>query len=57
MRQEIDRRTDQLAGNLKGVTDSPISLVIHSKKVVDLTLVDLPGLTKVAVKGQAANIE
>ena len=37
--------------------DRPISLVIYSKYVVDLTMVDLPGLTKVPVKGQPPDIE
>lgn len=35
----------------------PISLIIHSKHVVDLTMVDLPGMTKVPVKDQAHDIE
>ena len=51
VRQEIEAETIKLAGNLKGVVDRPISLVIYSKFVVDLTMVDLPGLTKVPVKG------
>ena len=51
VRQEIDVHTTRLAGNQKGVTDKPISLVIYSKNVVDLTLVDLPGTTKVPVAG------
>ncbi len=32
-------------------------MIIYSKKVVDLTLVDLPGITKVPVQGQPADIE
>lgn len=57
IRQEIQLQTQKLAGGLKGITDKPISMVIHSKKVVDLTLVDLPGITKVPVQGQPADIE
>ena len=53
IRTEIDLQTERLAGNLKGVTDKPIFLTIHSRKVVNLTLVDLPGMTKVPVQGQA----
>ena len=34
-----------------------ISLTIYSSKLVDLTLVDLPGMTKVPVKGQPHDIE
>ena len=39
------------------MSDQPIFLTIHSQNVVDLTLVDLPGITKVPVKGQAIDIE
>jgi replication fork clamp-binding protein CrfC len=35
----------------------PISLTIYSDKLVDLTMVDLPGMTKVPVKGQPQDIE
>lgn len=47
---EISAETNRLAGKDKGVTDKPISLIIYSPNVVDLTLVDLPGLTKVPIK-------
>jgi GTPase SAR1 family protein len=50
VRDEIKAETNRLAGKDKGVTDKPISLVIYSPNVVDLTLVDLPGLTKVPIK-------
>ena len=49
VRQEIVNQTTKLTDGAKGITDSAISLVIYSKTVVDLTLVDLPGLTKVPV--------
>lgn len=51
MRREIEEQTEKLAGDKKGITNKPISLVIYSKTVVDLTLVDLPGITKVPVAG------
>ena len=38
-----------MAGQNKGVSKLPISLRIYSPHVLDLTLVDLPGLTKVGV--------
>jgi dynamin 1-like protein len=41
-----------VAGGLKNISTTPISLTIFSPKVLDLTLVDLPGLTKVPVQGQ-----
>lgn len=36
-----------MAGQNKGISKLPISLRIYSPNVLDLTLVDLPGLTKV----------
>ena len=48
IREEINRRTNELAGDNKGIQDTPINLKIYSPNVVNLTLVDLPGLTKVS---------
>ncbi|XP_023841841.1 dynamin-1-like protein [Salvelinus sp. IW2-2015] len=44
-------------GNNKGITDEPIHLKIFSPHVVNLTLVDLPGITKVPVGDQPKDIE
>lgn len=41
----------------KNISSEPISLTIFSPNFVDLTLVDLPGMTKVPVKGQPSDIE
>ncbi|CAG9806614.1 unnamed protein product [Chironomus riparius] len=57
IRHEIEFRTDQLAGDNKGICDDPINLKIFSPHVVTLTLVDLPGITKIAVGNQPQNIE
>ncbi|XP_056294404.1 interferon-induced GTP-binding protein Mx-like [Pseudoliparis swirei] len=46
----------KLAGQGVGISDDLISLEIASPDVPDLTLIDLPGITRVAVKGQAENI-
>lgn len=48
VRQEIVNETDRVAGNNKGISRSPIHLKIYSKNVLNLTLIDLPGLTKVS---------
>lgn len=61
IRQEIQRDTDRLTsgggGSHKSVVSSqPIHLKIYSPKVLTLTMVDLPGLTKVAVQGQPPDI-
>ena len=47
VRKEIERETDRMAGDNKGICPEPISLKFYSNKVLSLTLVDLPGLTKV----------
>ncbi|XP_070500588.1 dynamin-1-like protein [Chironomus tepperi] len=57
IRKEIERRTDELAGSNKGICHEPINLKIYSPNVVTLTLVDLPGITKIPVGDQPADIE
>ncbi|KAI3630012.1 hypothetical protein MIR68_011447 [Amoeboaphelidium protococcarum] len=57
VRQEIARETDRLTGTNKNISAVPIYLKIHSARVIELTLVDLPGLTKVAVGDQPEDIE
>ena len=47
VRKEIEKETDRVAGANKGISNVPIHLKIHSTKCVNLTLVDLPGITKV----------
>ncbi|XP_026747277.1 dynamin-1-like protein isoform X1 [Trichoplusia ni] len=57
IRQEIERETDRMAGSNKGICPEPISLKIFSTRVVNLTLVDLPGITKVPIGDQPEDIE
>jgi dynamin 1-like protein len=57
VRTEIDMQTAKIAGRNKAITSEPISLTIYSPRVVDLTLVDLPGITKVPVGDQPSDIE
>lgn len=57
IRQEIVRETDRLTGGNNGISNDPISLKICSPHVLALTLVDLPGITKVPVGDQPENIE
>lgn len=45
-----------MAGVGVGISKELISLEIASPSVPDLTLIDLPGITRVAVKGQPADI-
>lgn len=56
VRKEIADETDRITGKTKQISNIPIHLSIYSPNVVNLTLIDLPGLTKVAVEGQSDNI-
>ncbi|KAI3990598.1 hypothetical protein MKX01_022898 [Papaver californicum] len=52
LRQEITDETDRETGRSKAISTVPTHLCIYSPNVVNLTLIALPGLTKVAVEGQ-----
>ncbi|KAL9454157.1 hypothetical protein AB3S75_009706 [Citrus x aurantiifolia] len=56
VRKEISDETDRITGKSKQISNIPIQLSIYSPNVVNLTLIDLPGLTKVAVEGQPESI-
>ncbi|KAG5518698.1 hypothetical protein PMAC_002667 [Pneumocystis sp. 'macacae'] len=56
IREEIIRETESKTGS-KGISPIPINLRIYSPNVLTLTLVDLPGLTKVPVGDQPKDIE
>lgn len=57
IRDEIVRETDAKTGRNAGISAAPINLRIYSPNVLTLTLVDLPGLTKVPVGDQPRDIE
>ena len=57
VRHEIAAETERETGGNKGISRKPIHLRIHSPNVLDLTLIDLPGMTKVAVGDQPEDIE
>uniref|UniRef100_A0A8D0GL76 dynamin GTPase n=1 Tax=Sphenodon punctatus TaxID=8508 RepID=A0A8D0GL76_SPHPU len=57
VRQEIEAETDRVTGVNKGISAVPINLRIYSPYVLSLTLIDLPGITKVPVGDQPADIE
>lgn len=57
IREEIVKETESKTGRNAGISPSPINLRIYSPNVLTLTLVDLPGLTKVPVGDQPKNIE
>nr|XP_006002885.2 PREDICTED: dynamin-1-like protein isoform X2 [Latimeria chalumnae] len=55
--QEIENETERISGINKGISPEPIHLKVFSPHVVNLTLVDLPGITKVPVGDQPKDIE
>jgi vacuolar protein sorting-associated protein 1 len=59
VRKNIDILTDKVAGAKKGIVDKPIVLNIYSHTCPDLTLIDLPGITRIPLAGsdQPNNIE
>ena len=50
------RKTQENVESKNTVVNKPIYLSITSNKVPNLTLIDLPGITKVAVQGQSDEI-
>ena len=50
IRREIENETLRIAGQNKGISRLPINLKIYSPNVLNLTLVDLPGLTKIPIE-------
>ncbi|KAK9104568.1 hypothetical protein Scep_021412 [Stephania cephalantha] len=56
MSNAINTGTEEIAGKQKCVSDNPITLIVKKKCVPDLTMVDLPGLTRVPVLGQPEDI-
>ncbi|KAG9354737.1 hypothetical protein JZ751_001450 [Albula glossodonta] len=57
IRKEIEEETSRTSGDNKGISPEPIYLKIFSPHVLNLTLVDLPGITKVPVGDQPEDIE
>ncbi|KAG9072071.1 vacuolar protein sorting-associated protein 1 [Linnemannia hyalina] len=57
IREEIVRDTELKTGKNAGISPLPINLRIYSPNVLTLTLVDLPGLTKLPVGDQPKDIE
>ncbi len=59
VRKAINMLTDKVAGTTKDIVDKPIILNIYSHTCPDLTLIDLPGITRIPLQGsgQPDNIE
>ncbi|KAI4369282.1 hypothetical protein MLD38_017741 [Melastoma candidum] len=54
--EAIVAATNEIAGGGKGISNTPLTLVVKKDGVPDLTMVDLPGITRVPVHGQPENI-
>lgn len=54
--EKIKNATDAIAGKGYGISDTPITLEIVREGAPDLTLVDLPGITRVPISGQPPDI-
>ncbi|XP_056160068.1 dynamin-related protein 4C-like [Syzygium oleosum] len=48
--------TNVIASSGKGISNTPLTLVVKKDGAPDLTMVDLPGITRVPVHGQPENI-
>ena len=57
IQKEIEDETDRMTGSNKGISNLPINLRVYSPHVLTMTLIDLPGLTKIPVGDQPADIE
>ncbi|ODN03957.1 Dynamin [Orchesella cincta] len=57
IRMEIEAETDRATGGNKGISNLPINLRVYSPHVLNITLIDLPGLTRVPIGDQPVDIE
>lgn len=51
VQDKIISLTDKEAGVNKGIIDKPIVMTVFSPVCPDLTIVDLPGITRIPLKG------
>ncbi|KAI3702965.1 hypothetical protein L6452_28719 [Arctium lappa] len=54
--EAIGNATEEIAGDRKGISNVPLTLVVKKKGVPDLTMVDLPGITRVPIHDQPEDI-
>lgn len=57
VRQRIEEFTNQEAGGQKNIVDKEIVLTVYAPNAPDLTVIDLPGITRNPVGDQPKNIE
>jgi len=49
LEKKIEELTDKVAGKGKNIVNDPITLTVYSNDCPDLTLIDLPGITKISI--------
>ncbi|XP_066282386.1 interferon-induced GTP-binding protein Mx3-like [Branchiostoma lanceolatum] len=54
--EAVKEAQNDLAGTTNGISDSLITLDVESPDIPDLTLIDLPGIARIAVEGQPMDI-
>ena len=52
VKDQINKLTDKVAGSKGNIVNIPIKLKIHSKTCPDLTVIDLPGITRIPLYGK-----
>lgn len=52
VKQTINDLTDKVAGSKGNIVNKPIRLRIYSKTCPDLTVIDLPGITRIPLHGK-----
>lgn len=52
VKSTIEKLTDKLCGKNTKIVDSPIILTIYSENCPNLTIIDLPGLTRISLESQ-----
>ncbi|XP_074055599.1 LOW QUALITY PROTEIN: dynamin-1-like protein [Macrotis lagotis] len=57
VQMEILKETDRISGTNMGISLEPLYLKIHSSRILNITLIDLPGITKVPVGDQSLDTE
>ena len=57
VRNKIVEYTDAVAGKRQGIKDDPIILTIYTHTCPDLTIIDLPGITKIPLRDSDQNDE
>jgi hypothetical protein len=52
VKEKINELTEKVAGKNGGIINNPIKLTIYSKTCPDLTVIDLPGITRIPLYGK-----